>query len=312
MGIKEIAKETTREEFEKELEKSSYGWGHCKKIPEHVTCPGDLELNEIDDSQCGNLSCKQCWLTAIEDVKFKGEEDMFSWEEFVNGKVTVHCNTEGKADNFLRECDKQNIKWADEKASSHSNYEYFKKDTCYSMIYGGLGYCDLDFYEKEGLKIIDWELVNVKEFTKIDLKDGMVVEYRDGNRRLVIQNRLISQENFSTLGMYMNNLTHHIYTSMDLVKVYKPKEIRGLVNMLSDKNLDLIWERKERKQVDFMTAVKAYSEGKKILCEINGLKYPYIPSDEVKSNMGYSLRDNKSGLPISTREILEGAWYIED
>lgn len=241
---------------------------------------------------------------------------MFDWEEFRNGKVAVHCNTEEKLKDFLEKCEAHNLIWAsDSEASKFNLWIYFKEETTIAHAYlNSLGYERKKFYEKEGLKIIDWELVNVKEFTKSDLKDGMVVDLRNGDRLIKLGETITDDEgHLNICGSYNENMTNRIRHEYDIMKVYKCNRANRIEDMLThDDYLNLIWERKERKPVYFTTAAKAYSEGKKILCEINGLKYPYIPSDEAKSNMGYSLRDNKSGLPISTREILEGKWYIED
>lgn len=35
-----------------------------------------------------------------------------------------------------------------------------------------------------------------KEFTKADLKSGMVVEYRNGKRRLVLNNGLVGKDGY--------------------------------------------------------------------------------------------------------------------
>lgn len=37
----------------------------------------------------------------------------FNWEEFKNGEIAVHCDTEEKANDFLKECNKQGITWTD-------------------------------------------------------------------------------------------------------------------------------------------------------------------------------------------------------
>lgn len=44
------------------------------------------------------------------------------------------------------------------------------------------------------------------EFTKSDLKDGMVVEYRDGDRRMVIGDKLIGNIYWGSLAFYNENL----------------------------------------------------------------------------------------------------------
>lgn len=60
--------------------------------------------------------------------------------------------------------------------------------------------------------------------------------------------------------------------------------------------------------VNFMTAIKAFDEGKKITCKDTQFgTRSYIR----KSSMCRHLVDN-TDLPITPDEILEGKWYIED
>ncbi len=70
--------------------------------------------------------------------------------------------------------------------------------------------------------------------------------------------------------------------------------------------------------VDFLTAVKAYSEGKTIRCEI-GNNEPSFYSREVaisvltgKKIYGSTCLIDNHGGTITTEEILEGTWYVED
>jgi hypothetical protein len=58
--------------------------------------------------------------------------------------------------------------------------------------------------------------------------------------------------------------------------------------------------------VDFLTAVKAYSEGKTIRCErVNEITYTYKRKD------GDYFKDTSGSAPCIT-EILEGKWYVEE
>jgi hypothetical protein len=60
--------------------------------------------------------------------------------------------------------------------------------------------------------------------------------------------------------------------------------------------------------VSFMEAVKAYSEGKTIRCEINAEKYIYKPLGEDCYN---AVKDDEN-IAVSAKEILEGRWYVEE
>jgi len=70
--------------------------------------------------------------------------------------------------------------------------------------------------------------------------------------------------------------------------------------------------------VDFITAVKAYSEGKTIRCE-TGNNEPSFYSREVaisvltgKKIYGSTCLIDNHGGTITTKEILEGTWYVEE
>src|SRR5690606_23857980 len=79
---------------------------------------------------------------------------------------------------------------------------------------------------------------------KSDLKSGMIVEYRDGIKRLVVNNDLIG-DGYLSLSYYNDDLKHDEYSDLDIIKVYRYKRVRSFSYLLKDNNLELIWERKE-------------------------------------------------------------------
>lgn len=86
----------------------------------------------------------------------------------------------------------------------------------------------------------------VGNITISDLKTGLVVEYANGERALVVKNRLLSVDGYNSLESYNEDLTcsnprytiNRIYT-VDLNEVYSFKDF------LSSDSLELLWERKE-------------------------------------------------------------------
>ena len=91
-----------------------------------------------------------------------------------------------------------------------------------------------------------------KEFTKSDLKDGMVVEYRckDYGKRMVVGNMLIGEEGSHRLEAYENDLTQgYAKSQLSIIRVYKIKNERNFEHIMDDDNLELIWERKEPKKM---------------------------------------------------------------
>ena len=91
-----------------------------------------------------------------------------------------------------------------------------------------------------------------KEFTKADLKSGMVVEYSDKTfgRRLVVDNFLVGEDGYLELEEYNEDLTlEDEYATLDIVSVYKVKYAEKINKLFDKNNLELIWERKETKEM---------------------------------------------------------------
>lgn len=89
-----------------------------------------------------------------------------------------------------------------------------------------------------------------KEFTKSDLKDGMVVEYNDNRfgKRLVVGDFLTGEDGYVDLGDYNENL-ENVVSDLEIVRVYKIKCMGKISSIMKDHNLELIWERKEPKKM---------------------------------------------------------------
>lgn len=95
---------------------------------------------------------------------------------------------------------------------------------------------------------------------KSDLKDGMVVEDREGNRRFVSNNCLLGINKWWDLTQYNNDLTwnstikpNNMLNPLDIMKVYEADSL-PLNYLLSDALLDLLWERE--KEVDWSKVPK--------------------------------------------------------
>ena len=86
-----------------------------------------------------------------------------------------------------------------------------------------------------------------KEFTKKDLKNKMVVELKDGDRFIVIDDILLNDCSFDRLSYYDDDFTNNELPGLDIIKVYNPKENRKLIpcNFNEIGEEDLIWERRE-------------------------------------------------------------------
>lgn len=119
-----------------------------------------------------------------------------------------------------------------------------------------------------------------KEFTKADLKSGMVVEYRDGKRRLVLNNRLVGKDGYYELNMYTEDMKDKECSERDIMRVFKIVIITTLNRIFHIENLELIWEREEVKRM-------TVEEMRQKLEELTGEKIEYEPSKVEMIGMRY-------------------------
>ena len=113
-----------------------------------------------------------------------------------------------------------------------------------------------------------------KEFTKADLKDGMVVEQTDKCRYLVLGDKIIDHSGYNGLSQFAEDLTNvECGNEFDIVKVYNVvfNGTKSLVSIFYDENLELIWERKKIKHM-------TVEEMQKKLEELTGEKIKVKPS----------------------------------
>ena len=174
----------------------------------------------------------------------------FNWDEFKNkdNKIAVHCKTEEEAVGFCKQMHEHGMKWnGGFSYLDYTNYRIYREGTCY--IAKG-EYCFKNYYEKRGYTILEWSDYMQKNFTKSDLKDGMVVEYNDNcfGKRLVIGGFLTGEDGYVDLGDYNENLKN-VVSDLEIVRVYKIKCMGNISSIMHDDNLELIWERTETKKM---------------------------------------------------------------
>lgn len=174
----------------------------------------------------------------------------FNWDEFKNkyNKIAAHCKTEEEAKDFCKRMHEHGMKWRDgDSYLEHTEYGRYLSKTCYT---GDGGFASCVFYESEGYKILEWSDYMNKEFTKADLRDGMVVEYNDNcfGKRLVIGGFLTGEDGYVDLGDYNENLKN-VVSDLEIVRVYKIKCMGKISSIMDDDNLELIWKRKEPKKM---------------------------------------------------------------
>ena len=174
----------------------------------------------------------------------------FNWEEFkdMDNKIAVHCKTEEEAINFCNQMDKHGMKWCDGLSYLTSTrwYAIYREQTCYTG-YGA--YASFDYYEGKNYTILEWSDFMQRELTKADLENGMVVEYRDGQKRLVLNNYLIGTNGYYELSDYKEDMKNQECSDLDIMRVFTISSVTTLDCIFHIENLNLIWERKETKKM---------------------------------------------------------------
>ena len=101
--------------------------------------------------------------------------------------------------------------------------------------------------EEEEVRYVFFETeLELFEFTKADLKDGMVVEYRDGNKRVVLGDKLMGENCYLPLRCICDDLTGASGKCYDIVKVYT-SSAHTLHDYCDSRYLTLIWEAPAKK-----------------------------------------------------------------
>lgn len=201
----------------------------------------------------------------------------FNWAEFkdTNNIIAVHCETKEEAEDFCKKMHEQGMKWnSGTSYLGRTNFDSYFDQMCY---YGDGEYSGLKYAKEKGYEILEWSDYMQKEFTKADLKDGMVIETREKGRYLVLGNRVIRNSGYTSLNGYGDDLTECRYhnKSYDIVRVFKVRNdcVHKLDALFHDENLQVIWERKETKR---MTAEEMLQK----LEELTGENIEVEPSRE--------------------------------
>ena len=215
---------------------------------------------------------------------------MFDWDRFKNGEIAVHCDTEEKAKDFLKECEKRDIGWSSGKKANHNtNWDSYKIDTCYSCYIlreRELGYGSKHFFKKEGLEIIKWEIDEMKELTFkeviANIKEGQIWESDIKIIKCSINGNITVRSKIDNNSQIMNFNKDNLY-------------------------------KLKREEYTFQEAFKAYEEGKEI--ENIVTKYKFKKSNDgmikITQRSGNITLTNESSVFVTIDEI-RGKWYIND
>lgn len=84
---------------------------------------------------------------------------------------------------------------------------------------------------------------------KSDLKTGMVVELRNEDKYLVMNDSILNLDGWDKMSNYEDDLTSRAFDSLDILKVYETSG-GSFKNMFLNSNLTLIWKREENTTID--------------------------------------------------------------
>ena len=217
----------------------------------------------------------------------------FNWEEFKNKKIVVNCKNEEEVNNFIKECELNEIK-----VRSHDkefSYKTYNSDVCYRCRDNELYYADRNFYNNKYINydIISWTdyMDNKKELNYIEVYQCPVETiFKSEDYILKLSNSEIGTK------------TLKIKIQGNRYETIEPNEHWA--------NAKFTLVSLPSKEVTFKEAIEEFSKGGNIQSELNGNKKIYVG---LKTNGGQkgSLTAN-GGFSLTTDEILNAKWYILD
>lgn len=167
---------------------------------------------------------------------------IFNIDDFRNFDFVMHCKTEQESKEFCDYMHNIGETWADGTSYKERNpFEYYGYETCFNFNNNRCGFLSHYAGLTNQYVILKWSDFD-NNFTKKNLKDGMVVEFRNGSRRMVLNGRLIAKDRYAPLSSYTDELKESSgYKHEDIVKVYKSNsKLLKIDRLLSDDNLILI------------------------------------------------------------------------
>ncbi len=80
---------------------------------------------------------------------------------------------------------------------------------------------------------------------KSDLKDGMVVELRNGIICIVIGEKMLDSRSHQSFNDYDEDLISHKHSAFDVIKIYEDKRMDCLCDIYINSRLKMLWQRYE-------------------------------------------------------------------
>ena len=218
----------------------------------------------------------------------------FNWEDFKKGNIAVHCDTEEKAKDFLRKCDRQRFEWESGVPTiACTKWNECKEETSYSFL-KGIRFARVSEHKLNGYKIIKWEIEDMKELTFkeviANIEEGQAYKCTRKNARVkAIKRKIVDNKDvieFLVAGRCG-------YSSFAI-------EVDDIFTL-------------HRKEYTFQEAFKAYEEGKEIE-DCNGTKYKKIDNEDHykgEYDVRFCSKSCEYDYWFGFDEV-RGVWYIND
>ena len=166
-----------------------------------------------------------------------------------NGMI-IKCNSKEEAQEFIKEAYKQGFKWVNHIDGDEEKTQWY---TGSSEIYYYLESNKITWSTGDsGNDSIEYSTLKekIKTMTKSDLKNGMVVELRNGKRFLIVNDIGIGKDSCINLdgffGYDENLYDVSGFSEFDITKIYKTVG-NTFKTLFDNERLSLIWEREETK-----------------------------------------------------------------
>ena len=215
----------------------------------------------------------------------------FNWEYFKNNNnIVVNCKNEEEVNNFLKECELNEIE-----VRSHTrefSYETYYSDVCYRCEDNNLYYADRSFYNNNyDYDIVRWTdyMDNKQELNYIEVyKYPLESIFKSGDDILKLTNDGIGPKILKV------QIQENWYEAIEPNENWANSKFT-LVSLPS-------------KQVTFKEAIKEFSEGGNIQSELNGNKRIYVGLK--RDGKQKETLTTYEGFNLTTDEILNAKWYI--
>ena len=164
-----------------------------------------------------------------------------------NGMV-IKCNSEEEAKEFIKEAYKQGFKWINNVCGNGKTCWYTGCSKIYYYLESNKITWSTRDFENESIEYSTLK-EKIKTMTKSDLKNGMVVELRNGKRFLIVndlgigEHSCIKLDGFFGYDKNLNDVGG--FSEYDITKIYKTVG-NTFKNLFDNERLNLIWEREEK------------------------------------------------------------------